>query len=186
MTKKSKIESGTLAVLVLIAGAVWYYHRYPGGMSARAGALAIIDYKPMGVENSKIHWERLTEAQQTEYKNSERDIFSVVLPPIPAPAPFHAPQPGDKDYTPPPPPPPPPAPPPPKLPLKYFGYGTVPEGEERRAFLTDGDAVYVVAEGDTVLGRYRVVKIGRVSLEFEEIGTKRRGTATLEDQGPGL
>ncbi len=183
MTKKGKIESGTLAALVLIAGAIWYYYRFPGGVSARAGALAMVDYKPMGVENSKIHWERLAEAQQTEYKNSERDIFSVVLPPIPAPAPFHPPEPGDKDYTPPPPPPPPP---PPKFPLKYFGYGTVPEGLERRAFLTDGDAVYVVAEGDTVLGRYRIVRISHASLEFEEIASKRHGTATLEDQGPAI
>jgi len=46
--------------------------------------------------------------------------------------------------------------------------------------------VYVVAEGDTVLGRYRIVKINRVNLEFEELGSGRRGTTVLEDQGPAL
>jgi len=181
MTKKVKVESAMLAALALVAGAVWYYYRFPAGVAARAGALAVASYKPMSVENSKIHWERLREAQETEYKTAGRDIFSVVLPPIPAPAPFHAPEPGDKDYIPPPPPPPPP---PPKFPLKYFGYGAVSEGVARRAFLTDGDAVFVVAEGDTVMGRYRIVKINHLSLEFEEIASGRRGTARLEDQGP--
>jgi len=182
MTKKAKVERGMLAVLVLVAGAVWYYYRFPPRVSARVEALAVANYKPMGVENSKIHWERLSEAQETEYKTAGRDIFAVELPPIPAPAPFHLPEPGDKDYTPPPPPPPPP---PPKLPLKFFGVGAEPEGVGRRAFLSDGEAVFVVAEGDTVLGRYRIVRINHLNLEFEEIGSGRRGTAALEDQGPG-
>ena len=183
MTRKTKVESGTLVVLVLVAGAVWLFYRLPANGSARTGALAATKYKPMGVENSTIHWGRLNEAQQTEYTTTGRDIFTVELPPIPAPQPFHTPEPGENDYVPPPPPPPPP---PPKLSLKFFGSGTVPEGEGRRAFLTDGDAVFVVAEGDIVLGRYRIVRISHVSLEFEEIGSGRHGTAALEDQGPGL
>ena len=57
-------------------------------------------------------------------------------------------QPGDTRLRSPPPPPPPP--PDPTLPpnMKFFGYGTVPNGTARRAFLTDGDEVYIVAEGD--------------------------------------
>src|SRR5271167_204070 len=121
MTKKSKVESGLLTLLLLVAGAIWFFYRFPARVSARMGTLAAANYKPMGVENPKIHWERLSEAQQTEYKTTGRDIFAVVLPPIPAPQPFRAPEPVA-------PPPPPPPPPPPKLPLKFFGCGAVSEG----------------------------------------------------------
>jgi hypothetical protein len=183
MTRKVKVESGLLTGLLLMSGMLWFVYRFPTGVSARSANLAIGSYKPMGVENSEIHWERLSEAQREEYKTTRRDIFAVELPPIPVPEPFHAPEPGDQDYTPPPPPPPPP---PPKLSLKFFGYGTVPEASGRRAFLADGENVYVVAEGDTVLGHYRIVKINHISLEFEEIASGRHGTAALEDPGPNF
>ncbi len=183
MTKKVKVESGLLSVLALASGLLWFVYRFPTGVTARAGMLTITNYKPMGVENSQIHWERLSEAQQEEYKSTRRDIFAVELPPIPAPQPFHAPEPGDQDYTPPPPPPPPP---PPKLSLKFFGSGTVPEDSGKRAFLADDESIYIVAEGDTLLGRYRIVRINRMSLEFEEIATGRHGAAALEDPGPNL
>jgi len=54
----------------------------------------------------------------------------------------------------------------------------------RRAFLADGDDVYIVAEGDTLLGRYRIIKVNNSNLEFEEISSGRRNTVALsqEDQ----
>ena len=66
--------------------------------------------------------------------------------------------------------------------MKFFGYGTVPNGTSRRAFLTDGDQVFIVGEGDTLLGRYRVVKIGNANLDFEEISTGRRNSMPLQEQ----
>jgi len=182
MKKKVVIEIGALVVLLaLLGGTLWYFNGNSSVQSVRATTLAT-GYKPMGVENPQIHWYRLDETQRTEYKSSGRDIFSLKLPPPPPPpTPAHVPGPGDEDYTPPPPPPPPP----PKLPLKFYGYGAVPNSPGRRAFLTDGQAVYIVAEGDTVLGRYRVVKINTLSLEFEEIASGRRASAALEDQGQG-
>ncbi len=78
---------------------------------------------------------------------------------------------------------PPPPPEPPKLPLKFFGYGTVPYGSARRAFFTDGEEVHVVAEGELLLNRFRILKVGNASLEFEEVSSGRRGTAILEEQG---
>ena len=66
--------------------------------------------------------------------------------------------------------------------MKYFGYGTLESGPGRRAFLTDGDAVYIVAEGDTVLGRFRIMRITHSSLEFEELVTSRHGVTVLEEQ----
>jgi hypothetical protein len=66
--------------------------------------------------------------------------------------------------------------------MKYFGYGTIPNGTLRRAFLSDGDDVFIVGEGDTLLGRFRIVKINNANLEFEEIATGRRNTITLQEE----
>jgi len=68
--------------------------------------------------------------------------------------------------------------------MKYYGYGTVPNGSARRAYLTDGDDVYIVAEGDTLLGRFRIVKIGNSTLEFEDISSHVQGQKNMEDVGP--
>lgn len=178
--EKTKIEVAVLAVLLVSGASLWYFDSRPASGAPRATTSAA-NYRPMRVENPQIHWDHLEEAQSTPYKPSPRDIFNRDLP-LPPPPPVHVPQPGDTDYIKPVVPPPPP----PKLPLKYFGEGTVQSGSARRAFLSDGDAVYIVGEGDTILGRYRVVRIGRMSLEFEEIASGRRGTAKLEDQGPAL
>jgi hypothetical protein len=77
-----------------------------------------------------------------------------------------------------------PPPPPPALPpnMKFFGYGTIPNGTLRRAFLTDGEEVYIVGEGDTFLGRFRIVKISNANLEFEEIATGRHATVTMQEE----
>src|SRR5207302_8529167 len=112
------------------------------------------------------------------------DTIQWQVPPPPTPAPVHIPEPAVVKVPDPLPPPPPPPPPPPKLPLKFFGYGAAPNSSGRRAFLTDGETVYIVAEGDTVLGRYRIIKITSASLDFEEIGSGRRASKALEDQDP--
>src|SRR5207248_11750432 len=178
MNRKKNIEIAVLGALVLAALGVWYFSSRPPAGVARASTVA--NYKPMRVENPQIHWDRLADAQGTEYKPSPRDIFSRDLPP-PPPKPVHVPGPGDNDYVAPPPPPPPP---PPQLPLKYFGEGQAQAGAGRRAFLSDGDSVFIVAEGDIVLGRYRIIKINHTNLEFEEISSGRHATAKLEDEGP--
>ena len=181
MKTKKKAEVAVLVTLILAGAAMGYYYRRPPTQAGRASTVAA-NYKPMRVENPQIHWDRLEGAQNTEYKPSPRDIFSRDLPP-PPPKPVHVPAPGDSDFVPPPPPPPPP---PPKLPLKYFGEGQAERGAGRRAFLTDGDVVYIVAEGDIVLGRYRIIKINHTSIEFEEISSGRHATAKLEDEGPPI
>src|ERR1700730_2015062 len=180
MTKKVKVEIVMLVTLTLSAVAIWYYFGRPEAGSTRAASSAVAKYKPMGVENPRIHWDRLDEAQQTEYETVGRDIFTGGLPP-PSPPPVPIPQPGDNGSTSRPPPPPPP-----QLPLKYFGYGAAQADSGRRAFLTDGATVYIVAEGDTILGHYRVIKISHANLEFEDMGSARRGVSVIEDQGPAF
>jgi len=177
LKKKAKIEALVLASLLLVAGTVWFFYAHPEMGSVRAASFQVA-YKPMGAESPRIHGDRVQAARNTEYGATIRDIFSRDLPPPPPAEIVRVPKPGDADFVPPVAPPPPP----PELPLKLFGSGTVTEGASRRAFLTNGDSVYVAAEGDILLGRYRIVKIGRTNLEFEEISTSRHGFAHLEDQ----
>jgi hypothetical protein len=54
----------------------------------------------------------------------------------------------------------------------------------RRAFLSDGVVVFIVAEVETVLGRYRILRITNTGLDFEEISSGRRASAPLEEEQP--
>ena len=173
---KEKNQIAALLALVVVGAVVWFWNSRQNPTAAGAGMIAQ-GYTPMTVENPAIQSWKISKVQKTEYKSSGRDPFSAVAPPPPT---AKALQPGDKGFVPPVAPPPPP----PELPAKFYGYGTVPNGTARRAFLTDGDEVYIVAEGDTFLSRYRILKIGNATIEFEEIASGRQGKANLEDAGP--
>ena len=173
---KEKNQIIALVGLVVVGAVVWFWNTHQSPTALGAGTIAA-GYTPMTVENPAIQTWKIEKVQKTEYKSSGRNPFSAVAPPPPQPKVL---QPGDKGFVPPTPPPPPP----PELPAKFYGYGTVPNGTARRAFLTDGDEVYIVAEGDTFLSRYRILKIGNATIEFEEVSSGRQGKANLEDAGP--
>jgi len=181
---KQKQQLAILAVLLVIAGVVWYYARTEATSSS--GPFSVTqNYQPLAVENPQLHRESLEHARKTEYKTAGRNIFSAVAP-LPVVTPTRKVADARKnDFVGPKPPPPIPTPPPPTLPAKFFGYGTVPNGVGRRAFLLDGEDVYVVAEGEVLLNRFRIIKVGNASLEFEELSSGRRGTAPLEEQAAG-
>jgi hypothetical protein len=174
-----KTKAAWLAGLLAVAAFVWYFQSRERSIAANTALIADpLSYRPLAVENPELQRAILERSRKTEYKPSGRDLFSGYAAPIEAPvrAETQVPR-GPAIPTP---------PPPPALPanVRFFGYGTVPNGTGRRAFLTDGDEVYIVSEGDTLLGKYRVVKIGNANLDFEEIATGRRGSTTLaEDQG---
>ena len=179
---KQKQQVIVLIALVFVAVLVWTLE-WRQKTPAMQTASFIQDYKPLGEENPAIRFPELQRAQETEYKSNGRDPFSTKAPPTPEEVRIAQ----DKakgDAVPPPPPPPPPKPTTASLPpnLKYFGYGTVPNGTPRRAFITDGDDVYIVSEGETLLGRYRIVKVGNTNLEFQEISSGLPGTTPLDEQ----
>jgi hypothetical protein len=181
-------EKQKLIVLVVLLGVgvlVWTYSWNRRADASRPSAI-LQSYKLLSENNPQIRWDILRDAQGTEYKTNGRNPFSTVKPPsaqetlskqnkdlvaevrcCPFPKPL----------------PPPPPPPPAQLPanLKYFGYGTVPNGSPRRAFFTDGEEVYIVPEGEVLLGRYRILKVGNTNLEFQEVSSGRTGTVPLEE-----
>lgn len=180
MKEKKKIAA--LLGLVIVAALVWYVEMRRPSVTSHESAADFRKYDPLPIENPAIQWDKIDRARKTEYRSNGRDLFSEIAPPPPqtvadrkkaAAAAAVAANPG-----------PPPPPPPPSLPpnLKFFGYGTIPNGTARRAFLTDGEDIYILGEGDTLLGKYRVVRIGNANLDFEEITTGRRGSTVLDEQ----
>ena len=110
-------------------------------------------------------------------------------PPPPPPPPPRVARPGDSDYVPPPPPPriPKPGdpdyvpPPPPPIPLKFIG--TLEKGGKKWAIFSDGgNQPRYAAEGDLVLGQYKVVRIGVESVVMEYADGKGRQTIPMRGQ----
>ena len=175
MTQKNQMI--LLATLVLIMTVVWYFNRNTTSV-APGNVAAFQNFQLLAVENPQLHRDKMEAAQKTEYHSLGRNPFSEIAPAKertqPVKVASHVPQ-G---------PPVLPPPPPPALPpnMKFFGYGTIPNGTLRRAFLSDGEEVYIVGEGDTFLGRFRIVKISNANLEFEEIATGRHATVTMQEE----
>ncbi len=67
---------------------------------------------------------------------------------------------------------------PPPIDLKFFGTETA-GGGARRAFLLHGEDVFLVASGDIVQRRYRVVRIDARSILMEDIANNNQQTLPL-------
>jgi len=108
----------------------------------------------------------LAAVEGVEYKGSGRNIFREHQePPIPTPVASAL-----KAPTGPPPPPP--------ISLRFFGFASRP-GEAKKIFLSQGEDVFIAAEGDIVNRRYRVLHIGVNSVEVEDVLGGRRQTLPL-------
>ena len=77
---KQKKQLAFLAVLVVIAGIVWYFQRF---QSAPSDSTVVMNSSNvlLPVDNLRLHRDRLERARETEYKGGGRNIFSSVAPP---------------------------------------------------------------------------------------------------------
>jgi len=175
VTRQQK-ELIALAALVAAAAVVWYLHL--GKSAGPSGGFSAGNYTQINAQNYKVIIKGLAKAQGTEYKSAGRNIF--VMGPMPvevakqaaAKAPFlvyNQPQPS-------------PPPPPPELPWVFFGYGMLPAGGARQAFLKENpeDVVHIVSEGDVVLNHLRILHIGNEKIEFEDTITGLKNSKPLE------
>lgn len=183
---KQKRQIAILSVLLVAAAIVWgwNFHDKPV-VTADASPTTQDAPPPLDVTNPHIRIELIEHARNAEYKGSGRNPFSSAAAPAVVAQTAKAEKkienygPWQK----------PPDPPPPPLTLgniKFYGYGSV-NGASRHAFFTDGDGeVQILGEGDVLLKRFRIVRIGNDRLEYEEISTGRTGTVPLEEQAaPG-
>jgi len=178
MSRRTQIY---LLVGLGIVLAIALFNAYRGDSPASSGVLAYDSrFQPLDVQEPRLHTELLDRIRKLEYTGTHRNIF-VAAPPPPPPGAVQTPQkPVERFVGPQPPPPPPPL----QVPAEFFGYATRPASGRRVAFFTSGDDVLVVPEGDTFLGRFRLVHIGNDSADVEEIATGRHATVQLVQPPP--
>lgn len=174
-TKQQK-ELIALATLVLVAALIWIY--YGREIKSSSGLTAGGQYTPINAQDYVVILNGLEKAQKTEYKPSGRNIFVIGPMPVVQAANAAPVKPPFRPQGPQPPPPPLPA----VLPMAFFGYGMLPAGGPRQAFLKEegGDEVHIVSEGDLLLNHIRILHIGNERLDFEDINTGQKGSKNLE------
>lgn len=162
-----------LVLAVVLAGVLYFQLRRPSVGTSTLAADFKVD--PLPVENPLLRRDLLGRIRRFEYSGQHRNIFTGEVPPEERPrqdvkqvAP---------DNTPPP-------PPPLVVPAKFFGYVADSRTGFRRAFFSDGEEVYILAEGEILMSRFRLLRITNTSADMEEISSGRRTTLVLEEPGP--
>jgi hypothetical protein len=166
-----------LGVLLIMLVSVLYFTY---GRSDDASVPVSVDAKftPLDVDNPALRTDILKRFLTLEYKGVHRSIFSASLPPPPPPPPSKVPVNTA--------PPPPPGPVPLTVDAKYFGFVMDTGGNHRKAFFAtnNNEDVFIAGEGDTLMGRFRVVRITNTTADVEEVSSGRRATLTLEEPPP--
>jgi hypothetical protein len=104
----------------------------------------------------------LATSEQTKYAGSGRNIFVSQAQDIPQPKGSGVTDTKRAVYA------PPSAQAPAPINLKFFGFANEP-GEPKKIFLSQGDDVFIAAEGDIVNRRYKVMRISPNSVEIQDV-----------------
>ncbi len=171
-----------MLLAVLAATAFNFYRsRYASQEDAPRQVSADERFTPLAVDNPALRLDILKRFLALEYKGVHRSIFSATLPPPPAPPPSSLSKQSANAA-----PGPPPGPPPLTVDAKYFGFVSDYGGSHRRAFFatSNNEDVIIAGEGDTFMGRFRVVHLTNTTADVEEVSTGRRATLTLEEPSP--
>lgn len=160
-----------VALLVLLAAVTLYnWNQSPEMVAAFGGGEK---FEPLSVENPFLRLDKLERIRKLEYKGSRRSIFTAQLPPPVQPV---VPK-GDAASVGPPP------EPALTLPVKFFGYATDPNSGRKRAFFTNGEDVFILSEGEVLQNRFRLLRIGNTTADFEEVQSGKRASLPLEQPG---
>lgn len=122
-----------------------------------------------------LHTDVLVASQKIEYAGGTRNIFRMqeVAPPPQPIAPvrpaYQTPMASE--------------PPKPQIPLKFYGFTNRP-GEPKRAFLQEGDNIFVAVEGDIIERRYKIVKITNTFVLVQDVLNNNEQTINLTAPPP--
>ena len=173
------------AVIALLALAAFLFLRVfnSGGNSTVSAASSPVQTpgstrgpaaKPALNLDPSLRLSTLRAVENQQYKGSGRNIFEYAAAPIPKVR-------HEVINTPPPPPPCPPncpVPPPPPINLKFYGFASRP-GEPTRIFLAEGEDIFIGGEGEIINRRYKILHIGKTSVEIEDTLNNNRQTIPL-------
>lgn len=173
-----------LAVLALVlAGAAYRLwsaapRTVAGRTASTSGNAARAQDGPPAMTAPDVHLEALVQ-ERVQPGEADRNPFRFrprTTPPAPTPPVTKPP------VTAPPGPPPPPAVPP--IALKFIGIWELTEQKRKVAVLTDGKGGVPIygSEGDTVEGRYKILRIGAESIEMAYLDGRGRQTIRLTGQ----
>jgi hypothetical protein len=176
-----------LAVLAVIAVAVTGYEFWPSSSTAAptTGQTTATAAKP-GMRRSAsgkmvpvgeprldptLDLKLLSQSEEIKYAGNGRNIFVVGSVPIEKPKANGTDKQAGIRL-------PPPIQPPPPITLKFFGFANRP-GETKKVFLSQGEDVFIAAEGDIVDRRYRVLHISPTAVDVEDVINNNRQSLPL-------
>ncbi|MBI1956352.1 MAG: hypothetical protein HYS38_08165 [Acidobacteria bacterium] len=114
----------------------------------------------------------LGKSRQVKYQGPSRNIFQIYTPPPPAPvANTVAPTPATAGQS---------APAPAaNIPLKFYGMAVRSDTAEKKAFLTNGEEIFIGQEGDLIAKQYKILRIGVNTIELEDTRSHLRQQLAL-------
>jgi hypothetical protein len=118
-----------------------------------------------------LRYDWLKASEDTKYEGTGRNIF-LAQAEVPRPIDTGATDKTKKDEGPAQPPPPPP------INLKFFGFASK-AGEPKKIFLSEGEDVFIAAEGEVVNRHYKVLRISPTSVEIEDVLNNNRQSIPL-------
>lgn len=132
-----------------------------------------MDERELAALDPTLRLDLLERTAKIKYEGSTRNIFQFFTPPPPKPVanpiiPIGPPAPVA-----------PVVPPPPTAPLKFYGMATPRGSSQKKAFLSDGDEIFIGMEGDVVDKHYKITRIGVNVLEWEDTQNHQRGQLPL-------
>lgn len=130
-------------------------------------------YLPLEVDNPTLRLDLLEKIRKLEYTGSHRNIFNAAPVAVARPVEPQRPVEQVQEVK---------VEPPLTLPFKFYGLVTEPRSGKRRACFTNGDDVWIIGEGETLLNRFRLLRIGNTTADFEEVSSAKRATLPLEEQ----
>jgi hypothetical protein len=116
----------------------------------------------------------LAQSEEIKYAGNGRNIFVAGSVPIETPKKNGTAQGGEEAGIR----QPPPVAPPPPITLKFYGFANRP-GETKKVFLSQGEDIFIAAEGDIVDRRYKVLRISPTTVDVEDVLYNNRQSLPL-------